>query len=918
MGLPRQTQSTGYQVFSSLLSAESGIDDGTVHSTLVVTLQSNVAISEANQKEAPQMASVNIYREILDWSVDRPEWQRDALRRLVTQGSIDDSDINELVSLCKSSHGLNEKIESQPLSACHLPSQSQDGQAVTLNSLKHHAGVNALAPDQTITFGPNLTVVYGDNGAGKSGYTRILKRACRARDIAENILGNVTSGEPPKRPSATINYSVGNDSIDYNWDEDSEGSTLSRVSVFDSHCAGVYITERMEVAFRPMGLDLFDHLAQTCKKVKEVLDKERMVLENQEPHLPTVPEGTAVHDLLDNLTAHTSTDDVKSLAGVNDEEDARITKLQELIANLTDDNPLALAKELRLRADRVRALLEKLEECQGKLSGDSVLSLFECRRVHYDNKATHQSHSADLSSMPLPNIGSDSWHRLWEGAREFSSNDAYPETSFPNVGEDARCVLCQQPLSSEGRQHMKRLRDHLASAIERDYKQAKCDLDVALSSVKSAEIDDNSYTNTLDEIALDQPDIADISRACMRTLTERRSTILRAVEEDDSPPISMPALDLSTLQGYIDNLVTRSEEIKAYTTTENINALRRELTELESRKILGDSIDVVLNEIDRKERIEKYEKCSSETNTTTITRKSSEVTKKVVTERLVESFTQELNHLNFHKIGVEFKEDGGSHGSLYHKLALTQAPNEKMSKVVSEGEARCLSMAAFLSELSTAEDRSAILFDDPVSSLDHNCRHNVAERLVDEARIRQVIVFTHDLVFWHALSQEATRRGINNHEQFIQRTATEVGVLSENVSTPAMTVNRRFRHLNDRLQAIKSLHQKGNQREYEKEGSDTYGFLRDTWERGVEEVLLAGVVERYRPDVQTKNKILKLADISDTDCESVQTAMSKCSKHMCGHATPAADNQPFPGPEEIEQDIGAFDAWVKSIKKRRN
>ena len=49
--------------------------------------------------------------------------------------------------------------------------------------------MNALARDQTIEFGPSLTIVYGANAAGKSGYARILKRACRARG-AEEILGN--------------------------------------------------------------------------------------------------------------------------------------------------------------------------------------------------------------------------------------------------------------------------------------------------------------------------------------------------------------------------------------------------------------------------------------------------------------------------------------------------------------------------------------------------------------------------------------------------------------------------------------------------------------------------------------------------------------------------------------------------------
>ena len=79
-------------------------------------------------------------------------------------------------------------------------------------------------------------------------------------------------------------------------------------------------------------------------------------------------------------------------------------------------------------------------------------------------------------------------------------------------------------------------------------------------------------------------------------------------------------------------------------------------------------------------------------------------------------------------------EVGGERGNLYHKMVLTRAPGVELPKVVSEGEARCLSIAAFFAELSTTEYPSAILFDDPVSSLDYKWRSSVASRLVQEAK----------------------------------------------------------------------------------------------------------------------------------------------------------------------------------------
>jgi hypothetical protein len=50
-------------------------------------------------------------------------------------------------------------------------------------------------------------VVYGDNAAGKTGYIRILKSACRARG-QEQILGNVVSGATPLSPVVSIKYQL--------------------------------------------------------------------------------------------------------------------------------------------------------------------------------------------------------------------------------------------------------------------------------------------------------------------------------------------------------------------------------------------------------------------------------------------------------------------------------------------------------------------------------------------------------------------------------------------------------------------------------------------------------------------------------------------------------------------------------------
>ena len=185
----------------------------------------------------------DVLKEILEWSQKRPTWQKDALRRLVLNGELSDEDISSLTEICKSQQGLAEQQKTNPLTEQHIPDRTAGAPPVSLASIHHQQGVNALAEDQTLSFSPNLTIVYGDNGTGKTGYIRILKEACRAR-AREDILGNVVSGvSSPVAPAFNIKYQVGNEPELREWPGTGEEEFISRVSVFDAQCATVHLTQ---------------------------------------------------------------------------------------------------------------------------------------------------------------------------------------------------------------------------------------------------------------------------------------------------------------------------------------------------------------------------------------------------------------------------------------------------------------------------------------------------------------------------------------------------------------------------------------------------------------------------------------------------------------------------------------------------
>jgi ABC-type uncharacterized transport system ATPase subunit len=342
--------------------------------------------------------------------------------------------------------------------------------------------------------------------------------------------------------------------------------------------------------------------------------------------------------------------------------------------------------------------------------------------------------------------------------------------------------------------------------------------------------------------------------------------------------------------------------------------LATELGELEARVILGKGLQAVLDEIERKKRLAEYKNCLEDTSTLTITRKSTEITKGLVTDNLRDTFQAELRKLEFTHLAIEVQVAGGSRGALFHRLAFTSAPGVSVPDVVSEGESRTLSLAAFLTELSTAPTLSAIIFDDPVSSLDHIWRERIARRLVAEAAERQVIVFTHDLLFLRVLLDESENQNVPCENQYVRREG-QAGICSPSLPWVAMPVKERIGKLRVRFQEADKIYRTSGADAYEGMARDIYGALREAWERAISEVLLNDVVERYRHSIETK-KLRHLHDITEIDCTTVETAMTECSRWMRGHDRPAADGTPFPAPSELQKRIDELDA--KAVRQRRS
>ena len=221
-------------------------------------------MSETPGSEARPYTETSALVEILNWSRQRPAWMRDALRRLLVGGELSTQDIDELEAIC-----LGDDGEGSPLSAEHIAPRRLVGKPVSITGLRDLVGVNALASGQGLTFATGgLSIVYGDNGSGKSGFVRVLKSACRSRDDKTAILQDVNApGDVPQR--AHIDFEVAGTADTYEWrPEHGDHADLPAVSIFDARSANTHVQKTNNVAYVPFAMALLDRLGRACDELR--------------------------------------------------------------------------------------------------------------------------------------------------------------------------------------------------------------------------------------------------------------------------------------------------------------------------------------------------------------------------------------------------------------------------------------------------------------------------------------------------------------------------------------------------------------------------------------------------------------------------------------------------------------------------
>lgn len=868
--------------------------------------------------------TVSALHDILKWSENRPDWQRDALRRIISQDTLSETDLGELDRLCRSKYAADKSTERsivlQVLSAAHLPPAPGAASSVTLVSIGDLQYVNRLPSNQVLEFGtaPGLTIVFGCNGSGKSGYARVVKKACRTRGIPPAIRPNAFQPRPKSSASAKIVFQVAASIHTYKWaDGTLSDPRLANIFVFDASTADHYLEEDGPATFTPHGLDVLPKLSRTCDSIGARLQKD---IDSIEGDISAVAKNwkyaatTKVGAIILSLSATTNASDVESLAVFSPEASQQLRELNEALKS----DPKQKAKETRASATRLKTFATKVAAMVSELSAKQCLAL---QNAIEDAVATETVATAfatgTFDETYLPGTGSNLWRALFDAARLYSVSDAYKEQEFPATSQDSKCVLCQQTLDSSGVERLKAFDTFCTDTSQQRANEAARQLAEIKTKANLLQAIASEYAKVeadLSTVSEEQKlSINDFVKQCDAMLVIVRANLAARNWTD---PGSVPP----SPEGIITALATALEKRAEMEESADDPVARAKLIsdrdELAAKEwLVGVKNDVFL-QIDRYKEVVLLNTCKKDTSTRSITEKSTELTKQIVTDAFRKRFQDEAMALGLRTINVKMEDIKGKKAETCFGLRLEGASDHKVHEIASEGEQRCIALAAFLAELSQASHHSSLVFDDPVSSLDHGHHEKIAERLVKEAMTRQVIVFTHSTSFLYDLQQASTDANLEPHILHLEWDGGAPGRCREGLPWDWKSPKDRFEKLEKRQRELRDQWNPNPNEDNIQEMRRAYSWLRATIERIVEKEVFSDVVSRFRVYIKVQ-KLDGVVGFCAQECAEIQRLMQRCHDVTEAHDPSANKNAAIPDPAAFLRDIEDTKAVVKLIHDRK-
>lgn len=844
------------------------------------------------------------YEDVLVWAKSRPWWQQKALARIASGEVLGKQDYEEIA------RSLFEKPESPPSGdwfAQLAPTQGRKDEPVRIIAVRELSNVNRLASDQELTFEPDgLTVLFGNNGSGKSGYARVIRSMVRTRHRAD-ILPDVFA-QTPGQPSGEVVFAVGANECAVQLGQPANPD-LSRVAFYDEHCGDTYLTAEAEISYRPAAIQLLDDLAAVCTGVRHVIDGWKQATSQPGP-LPDVDDLGPSGIFLRSLSASTTDDAISAAVTCPSDVDERLENQVKEIAGLRTSDSTQEKRQLNATAAALETIsqhLVALDEALGMEGQKRLGDLSE--RVATTQRAADLASRNTFADEPLSGVGSSVWQVLWRAAEGYSK-EVYPEHVFPHTEDGAVCVLCQQTLSDDASDRLTRFHQFVTDTTTREAETAQRELERFRGDLEQLDVTPRAVSSAIATIQQREENFAESLDPLLEKLRARKATM---VSGKQATPVDV-SIHLSRLREAATQHRNRATDVNAEGFAAELAEAQSEEQRLRDQIAMRDGRDLIDAERTRLQKAAALNSKFSEANTRSITDKAGELTRTYVTEEARDRFTREADRLGLER--VTFKSTKPRQGALLHKADFLNArPGTRLVEVLSEGEQTALGFAGFLTEAHFDASKSALVFDDPVSSLDHMKRESVARRIVSLAEERQVVVFTHDVAFTMMLRKAAGESNVQFATRGIeQRRKIGPGFTTLDHPWTAQDAGQRIDTLRQEVAALRRNEEGMSEGDYLRETENIAGHMSQTWERVISQVLAEPLVDYKSLEVRVR-KLRVVGRVTDKDVKTYDDSYSRISGWASRHDPHPELNYAAPTIDQLNTQIEVLATWLKKVKK---
>lgn len=815
-------------------------------------------------------------KEIVDFLWDwagSSDWAKLLVHKVVsTESSLSIADRGEVFKYFLQSIGL--ETGSSPLTITK-PSYSPTSKNIELTALSEVTGVNKLAKEQTIAFAPNLTVIYGENGTGKTGYGRILKALGFSYDQNNTILTNIFGESEPQ--SAKICYQANGTSETFAWTGKNRNDDLASISVFNNNCVQISLDGSRQLIVSPIGFHLFNLVSSELGALEGLLQDKKNEYPVQISWIENLNANTPQQVFINTLSKDSSDQKLIELSTFGDVQEKELSAKELELSKL---NKALLENEIRALKSQITELntiTGKVTQAKLALNAEAWKQLIELNKSISELEKNTQKGISEIASAK-----GIEFYETTEFKTFLSSAEAYikkiDKPDYPQ-NEDV-CIYCRQPLETEAKELLGNYRRLLNDKSEENlakFKESKQTLIDSVNTIDTALKFNQSSFGSDDK---DNPIQPDELKAYNRDLDLLKKRFTSGVVSEDS----VFEFKYDEFETFISNKTTqlqdsldnKNELLTNLETTET--ELKKLIAELKDRKYLSAKVDEVRNVIGNHKTLSILNKNGNSFSTSSISRKTSQAREELISQDFNNIFQEELKALRKSGMPIElsFGTDRGK-TKLSHKIS-----NHQLLEILSEGEQKSIALAEFLTELQLDNIKAPVIFDDPVNSLDHKIIDSFAKRVIRLSEQRQVVIFTHSVLLFNSLLYSSSQPSFKHLSYKFYNSQKEYDFVG--VITDAKEEKNKVTQNIKKINAL--INNKPKDRPEVDVAKEGFGELRSAIELCIEHEIFNSTIQRYQKHVSLGKFIQVNADGLGKHKDSLNDMYERCCGYINAHSNP--------------------------------